>query len=846
MAIPTLPIDPVLPDLLEALDGAGLAVLQAPPGAGKTTRVPLALLDRPWLKGRKVVVLEPRRLAARAAARRMAAMLGEEVGRTVGYRVRLDTRVGPDTRIEVVTDGLFLRRLQEDPELADVGAVLFDEFHERGIDGDTALALCLESRGALRDDLRLCVMSATLDAAPVAALLGGAPMVTSEGRAFPVETRHLDAPPPGARIEDAVASAVRRALREETGNALVFLPGMGEIRRVQALLEAAELGPQTDIAPLYGDLPADAQDRAIGPTPPGRRKVVLSTSIAETSLTIEGIRIVVDSGLMRVPRFDPRSAMTRLVTVRVSQAAAEQRRGRAGRLEPGVCYRLWPEAQQRALAPFGTPEILDADLAPLALELAQWGVAEAETLSWLDPPPAAAMAQARELLRGLGALDGRNAVTPHGRRMAGFGVHPRLAHMMLRGKELGLGGLACEVAALLGERDILRARPGQRDADLRVRVEALRALDGPRDGEGRGRGVADIDRGGAQQALKQARVWRRQLGVRAGEGSVGATGLLVALAYPDRIAQRRPGGGAGRQAAGYRLSNGRGAFFAQAEPLSAEDWLAVADLDGAVRESRIFLAAPVTLAELEEVFADAIVEAEEVAWDAREEVVQARRRRTLFALVLKETRLAKPPADAVARAMADGVRQMGLACLPWTDDLRRWRERVAFLRRIEGEEWPDLSDSALMETLDDWLAPHLGGLTRRAHLERLDLGNALRALLPWPMQKRLEEEAPTHVTVPSGSRVPIDYEGETPVLAVRLQEMFGLAETPRVARGRVPLLLHLLSPARRPVQVTRDLASFWANAYRDVKADLKGQYPKHYWPDNPLEAEPTARAKPRR
>ncbi|NYZ13311.1 ATP-dependent helicase HrpB [Azospirillum sp. RWY-5-1] len=849
MAIPSLPINPVLPELLDALDGPGLAVLQAPPGAGKTTRVPLALLDRPWLAGRKVVVLEPRRLAARAAARRMASMLGEEVGRTVGYRVRLDTRVGPDTRIEVVTDGLFLRRLQEDPELAEVGAVLFDEFHERGIDGDTALALCLESRGALRDDLRLCVMSATLDAAPVAALLGGAPMVTSEGRAFPVETRHLDAPPPGARIEDAVASAVRRALREEPGNALVFLPGVGEIRRVQALLEAAELGPQTDIAPLYGDLSADAQDRAIGPTTPGRRKVVLSTAIAETSLTIEGIRIVVDSGLMRVPRFDPRSAMTRLATVRVSQAAAEQRRGRAGRLEPGVCYRLWPEAQQRALAPFGTPEILDADLAPLALELAQWGVAEPESLSWLDPPPAAAMAQARELLRELGALDGRNAVTPHGRRMAGFGVHPRLAHMMLRGRELGLGGLACELAALLGERDILRARPGQRDADLRVRVEALRALDGPADGGGRGR-LADIDRGGAQQALKQARIWRRQLGARAGEGSVGATGLLVALAYPDRIGQRRPGGGvgggAGGQAASYRLSNGRGAFFAQAEPLSAEDWLAVADLDGAVRESRVFLAAPVTQPELEEAFAEAITETEEVTWDAREEVVQARRRRTLFALVLKETRLAKPPADAVARAMAEGVRQMGLACLPWTDELRRWRERVAFLRRMEGEEWPDLSDATLMDTLDDWLVPHLDGLTRRAHLERLDLGSALRALLPWAMQKRLEEEAPTHVTVPSGSRVPIDYEGETPVLAVRLQEMFGLAETPRVARGRVPLLLHLLSPARRPVQVTRDLASFWANAYREVKADLKGQYPKHYWPDNPLEAEPTARAKPRR
>ncbi|MFC5355331.1 ATP-dependent helicase HrpB [Azospirillum himalayense] len=848
MSIPPLPIDPVLPELLAALDGRGVAVLQAPPGAGKTTRVPLALLDRPWLAGRKVIVLEPRRLAARAAARRMAAMLGESVGETVGYRVRLDTKVGPKTRIEVVTDGLFLRQLQEDPELPTVGAVLFDEFHERGIDSDLALALVQEARGALRDDLRLVVMSATLDGAPVATLLGGAPMVTSEGRAFPVETRHLDAPATntsgGTRVEDAVAAAVRRALREESGNALVFLPGAGEIRRVQSLLESADLGPGTVIAPLYGDLTADAQDRAIAPSPAGTRKIVLATPIAETSLTIEGIRIVVDGGLMRVPRFDPRSGMTRLVTAKVSQASAEQRRGRAGRLEPGVCYRLWPEPSHKALAPFTPPEIMDADLAPLALELAVWGVADPSSLAWLDPPPAAAMSQARELLRELGALDADGGITAHGRRMAGFGVHPRLAHMMLKGKAMGLGALACEVAALLGERDIVRAQPGFRDADLRLRVELLRGLDDDGRVRGAGRGLT-VERGGAQQALKQARNWKRQLGVKGNGGDLGATGLLVALAYPDRIGQRRPGGSTGGAAAQYRLSNGRGAYFQDAEPLSAEDWLAVADLDGAARESRIFLAAPLTLAELEEAFAEHIRSETVVAWDGREQTVLARRRRMLFALALEDKRLPNPPAEAIAAAMLEGIREMGLTALPWTDELRKWQTRVLFLRRREGEEWPDVSDTALLETMEEWLAPFLNGASRRAHLDRVELGNALRGLLPWAMQQRLDKEAPTHVEVPSGSRIPIDYSGDEPVLAVRLQEMFGLAETPRIAGERVPLLLHLLSPARRPVQVTRDLASFWANAYKAVKADLKGQYPKHYWPDNPLEAEPTARAKPR-
>lgn len=848
-----LPIDAALPALLAALADVGAAVLQAPPGAGKTTRVPLALLDQPWRGDGKILVVEPRRLAARAAARRMAQTLGEEVGGRVGYRVRLDTKVGRDTRIEVMTDGLFLRRLQDDPGLDGVAAVLFDEVHERGVDADLALALCLEARAALRDDLRLVAMSATLDAEPFVRLLAGAtgvavPLVSSEGRAFPVVPRYLDAPPPGGRIEAAVADAVRLALRQETGSVLVFLPGVGEIRRVESLLNDSGLPPEVLLAPLYGDLTAQAQDAAVAPAPPGMRKIVLATPIAETSLTIEGVRVVVDSGFARSPRFDPASGMSRLVTVKISQASATQRMGRAGRLEPGVCYRLWPEPAQRGLLPFTPPEILDADLAPLALELAVWGAGDGAALPWLDPPPAHSMAQARALLAGLGALDVKGDVTPHGRAMSALGVHPRLAHMMLKGRDLGLGGLACLTAALLSERDVVRAERGFRDADLRLRVDLLLELaDGGRPRTGRG---LSLDRGGAQTALQQAKAWRRQLRIpqeaEAPPPDGVAVGKLTALAYPDRVARRRPGAPPPGVAAQYRMTGGKGATFIDYEPLAAEEWLAVADLDGAARDARIFLAAPLDPADLETLFAEHIFEETVVAWDERAEVVRAERRCRLFELTLATEKLANPPKDSAVAAMLEGVRRMGVACLPWTDGLENWRRRVAFLRRVEGEEWPDLSDEALLAGADDWLAPHLSGMTRRAHLERLDLANAIKALLPWPLPQRLDAEAPTHVEVPSGSRVPVDYSADEPVLAVRLQEMFGLAETPRVAGGRVALLLHLLSPARRPLQVTRDLAGFWAGSYKQVKAEMKGQYPKHYWPDDPMQAEPTARAKPRR
>lgn len=825
---PPLPIDDALPALLSALATGTDAVLQAPPGAGKTTRVPLALLDQPWAASGRIIMLEPRRLAARGAARRMAQMLGEEVGQTVGYRVRMDSRVSAATRIEVVTEGIFLRRLQSDPSLDGVSAVLFDEFHERSLDADLALAFCLQSRALLRDDLRLIVMSATLDGGPVAALLGGAPLITSEGRAFPVETRWVE-PGPTDRADDHIARTIRRALAEEQGSILAFLPGSGEIKRVERLLAEGPLPANVLLTPLYGDMSLEAQDIAIRPAPPGQRKVVLATSIAETSLTIEGIRIVIDSGLSRLQRFDPRSGMGRLETVKSSRASADQRRGRAGRLSAGICFRLWSEASDRALLPFTAAEITRADLAPLALELAQWGIVDADELSWLDTPPAPTLAQARKLLQQLGAIDANQRITDHGKAMAGLGVHPRLAHLVLRGKELGRTRLACRVAALIGERDILRGG-GRRDADLRTRLEHL---------DERGRG-GDVDRGALHQALEQAKQLERQIGGPPGSNDHNDAGLLLALAYPDRIAQRRAG------AAGqFRLSGGRGAALDPTDALAACDLLAVADLDGQGRDARIFLAAPVTQAELEEAFADEIRSETEVVWDHREQVVQARRRRRLFELSLKDEPLANPPADLILPALLEGIRSMGLSCLPWTKELEGWRRRVAFLHRAAPDRWPDVSDEGLLSTLEEWLAPYLTGISRRSHLDRIDLYNALTSILDWNQRQAMDSEIPTHLTVPTGNRIPIDYSGEEPVLAVRLQELFGLADTPRLGGGRIPVLLHLLSPAHRPVQVTRDLAGFWAGSYKDVKKELAGRYPRHYWPDDPLVAEPTARAKRR-
>ena len=830
-----LPIAPLLPRLVETLGRELAAVLVAPPGAGKSTGAPLALLDAGWLAGRQLLMLEPRRLAARAIATRMAWLLGEPVGRRVGYRTRLDTRVSRETRLTVLTEGVLTRMLQSDPALEGVGLVIFDEFHERSLNADLGLALCLDARANLRDDLRLLVMSATLDAAPVAALLGGAPVLTSEGRAHPVETRHL--PRPDARgLAGATARAVRHALDEGAGDILVFLPGAAEIRRVERQLLEAPLPAGAAVHALYGELPAGEQDAALAPAPPGRRKVVLATSIAETSLTIEGVRAVVDAGLSRRSRFDPVTGMSGLVTVRVSRAAADQRRGRAGRLGPGICYRLWPEEETRGLEPATPPEILSADLAPLALDLAAWGIGDPAALKLLDPPPAASLAQARELLAGLGALDGDGRVTAHGRRMAALGVHPRLAHMLLAAGDLGCTALACDLAAILSERDLLRGPGAATDADVGLRVELLH--DGGTTPPG-----SEVDRGARMRAAQQARAWRRELGAkddRPGRGHM--EGVLLALAYPDRIGAAR---GDGR----FLLSGGRGAFFREAQPLSRQPFIVAAELDSGEREARIFLAAALDRADIDRYLADRIATQDVIRWDAAQAAVVARRERRLGAILLEEARLDDPDPARVMPALLQGLRELGLQALPWTDAAWSLRRRAEFLRRHlhrDDASWPALDEVALAAGLEQWLAPWLDGITRRAHLERLDLRAILGAQFSHAQRQELDRHAPTHLTVPSGSRIAIDYsDPDAPFVAVRLQEVFGLTETPRIAGGIVPLTLQLLSPARRPVQVTRDLGSFWARGYAEVRRELKGRYPKHYWPDDPLTATATHRPRPR-
>ena len=829
-----LPIIAALPGLRAALAERRVAVLQAPPGAGKTTRVPLALLGEPWLEGRKIVMLEPRRLAARAAAAHMARLLDGRVGETVGHRVRLDTRVGPRTRIEVVTEGILTRMLQDDAALEEVGLVIFDEFHERSLHADLGLALVLQTRELLRDDLGVLVMSATLDGAAVAALLGDAPVVTSEGRAFPVETRWV-ARRTGQWIEAQVAGTIREALAREDGDVLVFLPGTAEIRRVQSMLEEGPLAPDVRVFALHGTMPLEQQDQAIAPSPPGWRKVVLATSIAETSLTIEGVRVVIDSGLMRVPRFSPRSGMTRLETVRVSRASADQRRGRAGRVAPGVAYRLWSEHEESHLVPHGAPEILEADLGPLALTLAEAGISDVGQLRWLDAPPAAALAQARELLAQLGALDPAGAITPHGRRMASLPMHPRLAHMIL-GAPRELGPLACDIAALLGERDVLRGEGGPPDADLRLRLEVMRA--------GRGADMdavhgACIDRDALRRAREQSREWRTRLRARADVALEHSerSGVLLALAYPDRIAPRR-----GDR---FVLRNGRGAVLASPQALSVEAFIVVAELDDQRPNSRIFLAAPIALEEIETMFASAIVRDEIIEWDAATRSIMARRREQLGALLLSDAPIRDADPERVAAALLEAIRTEGLAVLAWSDGAMRLRERMRFVATLE-PGWPDVSDTGLLASMDRWLLPHLGGIRRLEDLRRVDLAECLRGLLDWRRRTRLDDLAPTHIEVPSGSRIAIDYaDAGAPVLAVRLQEMFGCTETPRIADGRIPLTIHLLSPAHRPVQVTRDLAGFWRTTYFEVRKDLRGRYPKHHWPDDPLAAQPTNRAKRR-
>jgi ATP-dependent RNA helicase HrpB len=835
--LPDLPINEALPALAEVLARRRSVLLEAPPGAGKSTIVPLFLRASPWLAEQKILMLEPRRIAARAVAGRMAHLLGEAVGRSVGFRTRLETRVSRETRIEVVTEGILTRMLQEDSGLAGIGCVIFDEFHERSLNADLGLALCIESQQNLREDLRLVVMSATLDLEPIAKLLGDAPVVAARGRSFDVATQYV-ARRPEIYLEQQTAQVVRTALREHDGDILCFLPGAAEIRRVQRALEEG-LERQVRVLPLYGELEGAAQDAALAPAPAGQRKIVLATSIAETSLTIEGVRVVVDSGLRRYAEFDPATGMSHLVTTKVSQAAADQRRGRAGRLSAGHCYRLWSEGTQSSLAPQTAPEILHADLAPLALELSCWGAVDAASLSWLDPPPAAPLAQARDLLRQLEAIDSAARVTAHGRMLAKLGLHPRLAHMLVKARAHGAPRLGCDLAAILGERDILRAGVGARDVDLRLRVAVLRG-----DVRDLPPGIT-VDSRAMSQAARSSAHWQRDLA----RGRPDAadphewTGILLAWAYPDRIGRARGDGGR------YLLANGRGARFGEPQALAKAEFIVAAELDGAEREARIFLAAPVKLADLEEHFSAQILAHAEIVWDEREQAVRARRERRLGAVLLDSAEIRQPDSQALQNAALAGLRQLGPAGLPWTPELRQWQARVMLMRQYavaSPEPWPDVSDAALAATLEEWAPPWISGFTRREHFARMDLGNALRSRLTYAQGVIMEREAPTHFTVPSGSAVPIDYlDGDIPTLSVRLQEMFGLSRTPSVAAGRLPLLLKLLSPARRPVQITRDLVSFWNRGYHEVKKDLKGRYPKHYWPEDPYTAEPTRRARPR-
>ncbi|MET0065796.1 MAG: ATP-dependent helicase HrpB [Candidatus Thiodiazotropha sp.] len=836
--MPELPVNQVVPRLRSALEQHRRAVLSAPPGSGKTTQIPLQLLTAPWLGERKILMLEPRRLAARSAARYMASCLGEALGERVGYSIRLERRTSSATRIEVVTEGILTQRLQRDPELQGVGLVIFDEFHERNLHSDLALALCLDAQQGLREDLRLLVMSATLDQQRVCALLRDAPLIEAEGRQYPVSLNYLGWDADRRRIADQVIRAVSQAWEEQSGDLLVFLPGVGEIRAVQRGLEAKWMGAAEAprVCPLFGDLPAAEQDRAIKPDPGGRRRIVLTTSIAETSLTIEGVQCVVDSGWSRQPRFIPGLGLSRLETVPVSLAAADQRAGRAGRLGPGVCYRLPGEAQHARLAAHHPAEILQADLAPLALQLCAWGISDPAQLQWLDPPPQAAFSQAMDLLRQLGGVDEAHRLTPMGRGMTGLPVHPRLAHLLLRAP-VEAHAQACDLAALLSERDILpRSAADGPGCDLALRLRLLSAW--------RERGKADgLNSSACGLVDRVSRDWARRLGGASAfaETQVLSIGGLLALAFPDRIAQRT---GHAR----FRLMTGRAARLAEHDPLGSEPYLVVPQLEAGQTESWIRLAAALDEAQIRSLPDLPIHEESCVIWDDQAQRVVAYREQRLGALSLSRTPLPKGDTEAVRAALLQGIRSMGMHALPWNPRVRQWQNRVCWLAQQGLEsDWPDLSDDWLEQHLEEWLGPWLEGLQSRDQLQKLDLMGILQARLNWDQSQRLDQFAPSHLQVPSGSRIALAYAPDKPpVLAVRLQELFGLSETPRIAQGRVGVVLHLLSPAQRPIQITHDLAGFWARTYSEVKKELKGRYPKHYWPDDPLQAEATRRAKPRK
>ncbi len=839
-----LPIDRVIPEIRAALMTNQRVVIKAPPGAGKTTRVPLALLDEPWLGNRGILVLEPRRIAARAAAARMARTCHEPLGRTVGYHISMDRRVSQETRIEVITEGILTRRIQNDPGLTGTGLVIFDEFHERNLSSDLGLALCLDAMEALCEDLKVVVMSATLDAAPLCELMGRAVAVESMGKGFPVQTRYLD---PGQvvkrdeSLEARMARVIRTALANDPGDILAFVPGAREISRTATLLNTSTLPPGVRVLPLHGSLTQQDQDRAISAAVPGQRKVVLATSIAETSLTIEGVHVVVDSGLVREPRFSPRTGMSALETFEASKASVDQRRGRAGRTGPGVCYRLWTRQSHGDRTDNVRPEIFNTDLAGLALELALWGVQDPGELNWLDLPPRAAMDQARTLLERLGALDAHGRITPHGRALARFGVHPRLGHMLLRGKALGMGSLACLVAAIVREPDFIVPANTTRDADLRLRVElVVSGSHASQAGEFKGGTLARVRR--------IAGKLRHKLGVKDGHVDLDRTGGVLALAYPERVAMNRS-----TRDGRFLLASGQGAMLPRTDPLAWHEMIVAAHVDGKNANARIFMAAPISSAELEQIFGPKIQVVDRVFWDPGSKTVKAVGERCYMGLVLSSRSLDRPDPELICSALVQGVRDQGVGILAWTPALRRFQARAVFLGSILGEEgFPDLSDPALEDTLERWLVPFMGAALSMSRLKRMDLKVPLFSLLTHHQHTLLERHAPSHFIVPSGSRILLDYGAspggglDSPVLKVRIQEMFSCMETPTVAMGRVPVTVHLLSPAQRPVQVTQDLASFWDNTYAQVKKELKGRYPRHFWPDDPRNAPATRRTRPNR
>lgn len=811
-----LPIEEIVPELLGHLAERSTVVLEAPPGAGKSTVLPLRLLDAPWLQGRKIVMLEPRRLAARAVASRMAQLLGEPVGETVGFRVRFESQVSARTRIEVVTEGILTRKLQADPALEDIGIVIFDEFHERSLHADLGLVLCRQVQDILRDDLRILVMSATLATQHLSALLDDAPILKSSGRQYPITQHYLPQDDPKA-IPANMARAVRRALSETEGDILAFLPGTGEIQRCQTLLE--EGGLNARVVPLYGDLQLKAQEQAILPDPSGRRKVVLATSIAETSLTIQGIQVVIDSGWARVPRFDPRSGLTRLETIQVTKDAADQRAGRAGRLGPGTCYRLWAQGQQGHLIDHREPEILQADLAPLALDLAQWGIEDTTSLDWPTPPPPGALQSARLLLEQLGAVEG-GKLSARGQAIQRLPTHPRIAVLLLEGQQRGLSALAADVAALLEERDPL---PREAGADLHLRLDALRDWRAGRRHAGEASALARVER--------LAKSWRSLLRAeRDQDPDLFAAGLLLASAYPDRVARQEAPNGTR-----YRLANGRKAALPPHDALDREAWLAIGLLDAGLQEGRIYLAAPLDPQDLRARFSQRDL----LSWDSREGQLVARRETLLFGLPVTAQPLNNIPESTRIEILCAAVRETP-ALLDWDEAARDWQARVMSLRLWRPEEGlPDVSDAALLDSLEEWLGPFLGTVKKKDDFARLKLAQILPSRLAWAQSQRLDLLAPSHIEVPTGSKIRIAYQldGSAPVLAVRLQEVFGWMQSPTVNEGRIRLLMHLLSPAYRPVQVTQDLASFWANTYADVRKDIRGRYPKHHWPEDPYTAE---------